>query len=113
MDNRPFYHKLYTDLIRNKCPEKESACLVYLQKENWTALDVIQVNELLFGSKKMAGHAIDKKHRSYDQESIKQILLYQQKNKLNNKEIANKYGLSRNTVAKWKKLFLTPDNKKG
>ncbi|MDR1706793.1 MAG: hypothetical protein LBR46_02190 [Prevotella sp.] len=105
MDNRPFYHKLYADLIREKCPGKEQECFFYLQKENWTALDVIKVNELLFGSKKRADQSIDKKHRSYDQESIKQILMYQCNNMLNNNEVANKYGLSRNTIAKWKKLF--------
>lgn len=107
IENRPFYHKLYADMIRDKYPEKEGDCFSYLQRENWTALDVIRVNELLFGSKKKVDHAIDRKHRSYDKESIKEILLFQQKNKLNNNEIANKYELSRNTIAKWKKLFTT------
>ena len=105
MDNRPFYHKLYADLIRDKYPDKMPDCSGYLQKENWTALDVIQVNELLFGSKMRVGLSIDKKHRAYDKESIQQILIYQQNNMLNNNQIANKYGLSRNTVAKWKKLY--------
>ncbi len=104
--NRPFYRKLYTDLIRDKYPDMEPACSVYLQKENWTAPDVIQVNELLFGNKERAGISIDKKHRAYDEQSIRKILIYQFKNKMNNKEVACKYGLSRNTLAKWKKLFV-------
>lgn len=109
MKNRPFYHKVYADMIRDKYSDKESLCARYLQKENWTALDVIEVNELLFGSqKRRADRQIDQKHRSYDSESIKQILLYQQGNKLNNTQTARKYGLSRNTVAKWKKLFSEP-----
>lgn len=105
MDNRPYYHKLYADLIRDKYPGKEKDCSAYLQKENWTALDVIHINELLFGVKKKEHQSIDKKHRSYDLESIEQILLYQQNNMLNNNQVANKYGLSRNTISKWRRLF--------
>lgn len=106
MDNRPYYHKLYADLIREKYPNKEQACCDYLKKEHWTALDVIQVNEVLFGSKKnRQDRKIDQQHRAYDSESIKQILLHQQKNRLSNIEVANKYGVSRNTISKWKRLF--------
>ncbi len=106
MDNRPFYNKLYADLIRDKYPDKEGVCAAYLLKENWTALDVIRVNALLFDSQKTRqDQFVDKRHRAYDPESIRRILLYQRKNKLNNKQVAAKYGLSRNTLAKWKKLF--------
>lgn len=107
MNNRPFYNKLYADLIRDKYPEKRSVCAIYFRKKHWTALDVIAVNELLFGShKKQGDRKIDKMHRSYDKESIRQILRHQQSNKLSNKELANQYGLSRNTVAKWRRLFV-------
>jgi hypothetical protein len=106
MENRPYYHKLYADLIRDKYPDREADCRIYLQKENWTALDVIRVNELLFRQPK---HGTDKRtdqmHRAYDRQSIQQILLYQQANRMNNKEIACMYSISRNTIAKWKKLF--------
>lgn len=93
-------------MISDKFPDKAFLCSSYLQKENWTALDVIQVNEILFGAdKKKLDKEIDRMHRAYDKQSIRKILLYQQKNKLNNIELARKYNLSRNTVAKWKKLF--------
>ena len=106
MKNRPRYNKLYADLIREKCPEKMSLCNDYFQKENWTSLDVMYVNDLLFGhEKKKSEMAIDQKHRAYDVESIKDILKDQLRNKLNNIQVATKYKLSRNTVAKWKKLF--------
>lgn len=106
MSNRPFYNKLYADLIRDKYPEKQQDCNYYLQKENWTALDVIQVNELLFGSKqKKSDNMINQKHRAYDQQSIKQILKHQLTNQLTNKEVSKIYGLSRNTIAKWRKVF--------
>lgn len=104
--NRPFYHKLYADMIRDKYPHKESLCSHFLQKEHWTALDVIQVNELLFGvEKKQADVRKDMMHRAYDVASIKQILHYQQKNQLTNNDIAAKFGLSRNTLARWRRLF--------
>lgn len=106
MNNRPVYNKLYADMIRDKYPEKESECIHYLQKSNWTALDVICVNQLLFGAKKdRKSVAFDQKHRAYDVESIQLILCYQKENMLNNKQLAIKFGLSRNTVAKWKKVF--------
>lgn len=105
-DKRPRYRKLYADMIRDKYPEKMAVCNTLLQKENWTALDVIHISQLLFGEDKdRKGIASDQKHRSYDLRSIKEILDYQVENKLNNRQIANKYKLSRNSVSKWKKLF--------
>ena len=105
MKNRPLYHKLYADMIREKYPEKEASCSSYLKKENWTALDVIQVNTILFAEQhKQMEIASDQKHRAYDIESVRQILRYQQINGLNNKQLADKFCLSRNTVAKWRRL---------
>lgn len=106
MENRPFYHKLYADMIRDKYPDRKQKCADYLNKKDWTALDVIKVNTILFAKKQ--GHneiSSDQRHRAYDQKSIKQMLYEQKKDKLNNKELAVKYKLSRNTVAKWRKLF--------
>ena len=106
VENRPYYHKIYADMIKDKYPDKVNMCESYLKKENWTALDVITVNDILFGSnKEKEDIAIDQKHRAYDTESIKQILIYQRDNRLNNIQVANQYNLSRNTVAKWKQLF--------
>lgn len=104
--NRPFYHRLYADMIRDKYPEKETLCAKFLRKDNWIALDVIQVNEILFGSKKdKTDVKIDQKHRAYDTESILKILNDQKNNMLSNNETASKYGLSRNTLSKWRKAF--------
>lgn len=106
MGNRPLYHKLYADMIRAKYPEKEACCSNYLKKKNWTALDVIQVNTILFAKHhKQMEIASNQKHRAYDRESVRQILRYQQVNGLNNKQLAEKFCLSRNTVAKWRSLF--------
>lgn len=105
-ENRPLYHKIYTDMIRDKYPDREENCRDYLNKKNWTALDVIRVNMILFSKKQ--GHKeilSGQRHRAYDEESIKQMLQDQKENMLNNKELSTKYKLSRNTVAKWKKIF--------
>lgn len=49
---------------------------------------------------------INKKHRSYSKSDIIKILNHQKKNQLNNSQLARHFGLSRNTVTKWKRLFL-------
>lgn len=106
MKNRPFYHKLYADMIRDKYPDKEQKCTRYLKKENWTALDVIQVNTLLSENQPQREQVTsDRRHRAYDQESIREILRYQKVNNLNNSQLSKKYCLSRNTVARWRRLF--------
>ncbi|HUH25918.1 MAG TPA: helix-turn-helix domain-containing protein [Flavobacterium sp.] len=48
---------------------------------------------------------MNQKYRSYDKATIIEILNYQKKNGLNNTQLANHFKLSRNTVAKWERLF--------
>lgn len=106
MENRPYYHKLYRDMIREEYPDKEKLCSEYLKKEVWTAIDVIEVNDILFGNERNKEDvAFAQRHRAYDKQSILDILRYQKENELNNNELAEKFRLSRNTLAKWKKLF--------
>lgn len=106
MKNRPFYQKIYTDMICDKYPEKKNVLDQYLNKKRWTSLDVIEINDVLFGnSQDDEKKSVSQKHRSYDFISIRKILDYQQRNKLNNNELSLKYKISRNTIAKWKKLF--------
>lgn len=112
MRRKPLYYKLYADMIKDKYPEKKEQCIGYLERTDWTALDVISINNILFGKgQDRTDIAIDMKHRSYDPDSIHKILNDQQKSKMTNKEIAYKYGLSRNTIAKWKRLFLSRKEK--
>lgn len=100
--NRPFYQKLYADLIREKHPEKHSLCADLLQKKEWIVLDVIRINNILFGK---STDSKTKKHRAYDTASILKILRYQYDNNLSHKDISKRYGTSRNTIAKWNKLY--------
>jgi DNA-binding transcriptional regulator YiaG len=46
----------------------------------------------------------NQKFRSYKIPDIQKILDYQNKYQLNNSQFANHFQLSRNTVAKWKKM---------
>ncbi|AZB29635.1 MULTISPECIES: transposase [Chryseobacterium] len=104
--NKPDYKRIYRDLLKMKFPEKEKDCQPILQKENFSQLDVINLEIILFGKKQSEEFLNDGRHRSYDKSTIFKILDYQKKNNLNNSELAKYYGLSRNTVAKWKKHFL-------
>lgn len=102
---KPNYIKIYTDLIAMKFPEKKDTCRVFLQKEFLTELDVIKLENIIFG-KSVCKNNNNKKHRSYDKSTIQKILDFQKAKNLNNLQLAKHYGLSRNTVAKWRKMFL-------
>jgi len=104
--SKPDYQRIYTDLLKMKFPEKENDCQPILQKANFSQLDVINLEIILFGKKQSEEFLNNGRHRSYDKPTIFKILDYQKKNNLNNSELAKYYGLSRNTVAKWKKHFL-------
>ncbi|WES95847.1 helix-turn-helix domain-containing protein [Chryseobacterium arthrosphaerae] len=99
MENRePDYVKIFSDMISKKFPEKQSICQYFLEKERLSSLDVITITRILFHSS-----VINNKHKSYDDESIDQILEYQRKNKMTNQNTAAIFKLSRNTLAAWKK----------
>lgn len=95
----PNYKKIYADILRQKFPHKLEQCKQILEKEHLTTTDIFKLNERIFGKQN------NQKHRSYSQSDIVEILQYQKKNNLNNIQLANHFRLSRNTVAKWKKLF--------
>ena len=103
----PNYSQIYKDLIQAKFPEKWEECSSILLKEELTALEVLKLNNKLFGGKKSSLSSSNPKHKSYDIATIKEILSYQSKNNLNNTQIADHFKLSRNTIAKWKSLILS------
>ena len=88
------YNKIYGDIIAKKYPQKKEECLTLLQKETLSAIDIIELNQKIFGLKK-ENEVTNQQHRSYSQSDILQILDYQKKHKL-----------SRNTVSKWRKIFI-------
>jgi len=101
----PNYKRIYEDLIDRKYPHKKEVCKAVLAKEKLNSMDVFLLNDLIFGKNTNVEHESDQKYRSYDKTSIIKILKYQKINKLNNTQLADHFGLSRNTVAKWKKMF--------
>ncbi|AZA78122.1 helix-turn-helix domain-containing protein [Chryseobacterium sp. G0186] len=94
----PDYVKIFSDIISKKKPEKLSTCQYFLEKERLSSLDVIILTRILFYDSET-----NNKHKSYDDESIAQILEYQKKNKMTNKNTAEVFKVSRNTIAAWKK----------
>ncbi|WP_353145351.1 helix-turn-helix domain-containing protein [Chryseobacterium sp.] len=100
----PNYKILFEDIINKKFPEKKKECLPILKKQKLSVVDIIKLNEKIFESHtKTIGP--NQKFRSYGKSDILQILDYQKKHKLNNIQLAKYFKLSRNTVAKWKKIF--------
>ncbi|ASW75029.1 transposase [Chryseobacterium piperi] len=102
----PDYKQIYMDMIQMKYPDKFENCRTILQKKRLAVLDVLELNQIIFGLKDMETERFNQRHRSYDKLTITRILELQQKNGYSNTEISNQFKISRNTVAKWKKTFL-------
>lgn len=102
----PDFQKIYSEIIEIYYPEKEKECRFYLNRNEWSSLDVITVNNILFSHKSSKEVLVfNQKHRAYDEETIKKILQYQKKNMLNDTQVSMHFKLSRNTLLKWKRSF--------
>lgn len=99
----PDYKAIYTDVLIQKFPNKIEACEFILKRRKLSVTDILTLNKKIFG---IDNNIHNQKHRSYGRSDILQILDYQKKHKLNNSQLARHFNLSRNTVAKWKKLFV-------
>lgn len=104
--SNPDYHRIYNDIINKKYPERKEDCKALLDKKELSVLDIIELNRKIFGLSDRLTEAFNQKHRSYDTSAILKILDHQKTYKLNNIQLARHFKLSRNTVTKWKKLFL-------
>ncbi|WBV54114.1 helix-turn-helix domain-containing protein [Chryseobacterium gambrini] len=103
---RPAFKKIYQDMIEMKYPkQKNEKCMSILQKKRLSVLDIIELNKLIIGYNNKEVNSFNQKHRSYDVDTILEILRYQRENNLNNTQLANYFKLSRNTVSKWKKHY--------
>ncbi len=100
----PNYRVIYEDLIKSRYPYKLEECRYILQKKKLSNLDVINLNQKIFGNHKET-ISINQKFRSYSESDIFEILKYQKKNGLNNLQLAKHFTISRNTIAKWKRTF--------
>ncbi|UOU99893.1 hypothetical protein MUU74_08050 [Chryseobacterium daecheongense] len=100
----PNYKRIYSDILERNFPEKKDAFAFFLSKRSLSSLDIIKLNDMIFGEAQSAP-VPNKRFRSYNKHSILEILDYQKKNRLNNTQLSLKLGLSRNTVSKWKKIY--------
>ncbi|WP_160139960.1 helix-turn-helix domain-containing protein [Chryseobacterium sp. c4a] len=98
---KPDYKRLYMDILELKFPEKKEICAEVLNKEELETLDVIMLNTMIFGDR-----INNQKHKSYDQNSILEILDYQKKNPCSNKDLSLLFRISRNTITKWKRIYI-------
>ena len=100
------YEQIFSDILAEKYPDKMSIATLQSRLTNIrTAIDVIFLNNIIFG--KSESNEGNQKLRSYDANAILYILEYQKKNNLSNSQLALHFRISRNTIAKWKKLNLS------
>ncbi|NML72456.1 helix-turn-helix domain-containing protein [Chryseobacterium sp. RP-3-3] len=102
----PDYKRIYNDIIMKKFPDKRTCCMRLLQKESLSVVDIIELNEKIFGIPDKETFAANQRCRSYKKRDILKMLDYQKKKQLNNTQLAIHFKLSRNTVAKWKKKYV-------
>lgn len=98
----PDYHRIYTDIINKKFPDKKGECGKLLKKKVLSAMDIIKLNNKIFGSTK----ANIQKYRSYSDSDILGFLEYQTKHQLTNSQLAEYFSLSRNSITKWRRKYL-------
>ncbi|EJL68543.1 hypothetical protein [Chryseobacterium populi] len=103
---KPDYKKIYEDILKLKHPDKIKDCKSLLSKSKLSAKDVVRINDIIFSKSDKMTLFLNQRHRSYDKSAILEILDYQKKYKLNNSQLANHFRLSRNSITKWKKIFL-------
>jgi len=102
----PDYKIIYTDILQQKFPDKLKECKSFLEKENLSSLDILRLNEKIYGIPDKQSFAANQKYRSYNRSDISKILSYQKKHHLNNSQLADHFKLSRNSVTRWKKMFM-------
>lgn len=100
----PNYKQIFSDMLNKKYPEKKAKLKLHLEKEHLSALDIIKINREISGTPYRTSLQ-NQKLRSYSQSDIFKILEYQKKKQINNTETAQHFKISRNTIAKWKKIY--------
>jgi len=103
---KPDYKTLYSDILSQINTSSKEQCMSLLQsKKQLSTLDIIELNQKIFGANNESKKH-NQKYKSYTKQSILKILDFQKTHRLNNTQVALHYNVSRNTIAKWKKLFL-------
>ena len=98
----PNYSRIYTDLVSSKFPSLFEELKSILTKKRLSNMDIINLNKKLFGKEELENN---NRLRSYSKKDIFEILDFQKKKNLNNTQVAEHFHMSRNTVAKWRRMF--------
>ncbi|WPO83120.1 helix-turn-helix domain-containing protein [Chryseobacterium sp. JJR-5R] len=102
----PDYKRIYQDMIFMQYPDKSELCSFILNKEKLNPLDIIRLNNLITGIPGNEKSSENQKLKSYDEETIFKMLMFQKEHNLSNLRLAEHFRVSRNSIAKWKKYFL-------
>lgn len=103
--NQPNYKQIYSDIIDLKFPHKKAECEKLLEKKMLSAMDIMELNTRIFGAKDQDVKKMNQKLRSYNESDILRILDYQKSHRMNNLQVAEHFGLSKNTMTKWRRMF--------
>ncbi|WP_312994684.1 helix-turn-helix domain-containing protein [Chryseobacterium flavum] len=103
--SQPNYKQIYLDIIDMKFPHKKTECEKILKKKMLSAIDIMELNNRIFGTKDQNLKKINQKLRSYNESDILRILDYQRNHRMNNLQVAKLFGLSKNTLTKWRRMF--------
>lgn len=102
----PNYQRIFQDILNEKFPEKKEILQKIIGQKSFTSFDIIKINQMIFGKPNFDQFSANQKHRSYSKTDILQILDFQQKYKLTNSKVAEHFNVSRNSITKWKKIYL-------
>lgn len=92
-------------MIDMKYASKKNLCEKILTKSEISSIDIIDIEKIIFSGTINPNEKENQKFRSYDEKSIIKILKYQKENKLSNVDVSIYFKISRNTLAKWKKIY--------
>lgn len=102
----PNYKKIYHDMLMASNPSKLDIKEVANKINNIkAAIDVTNLNEMLFGSNVQSTNEINQNLKAYDEQSVMKILRYQKEYKLNNTQTAITFKLSKNTLCRWRLFY--------
>lgn len=79
---QPNYQKIYQDILDKKFPLLKGKFCDILNKEQFTVMDVVFLNDQIFGNSNNEEYgSYNQKLRSYDEQTILYILEFQKKKK--------------------------------
>jgi len=101
----PDYQKIYWDMILKQSPDRITEFSSFFEKKKICVLDVLKINNTLFSNSDRETKMLNSRLVSYDETAIFEILEYQKKYNLSNAKIGEEFNVSRNTIAKWKRVI--------